>query len=107
MPSYDSKELPFVCPNPKCKKQMKVVYRDIFSSRRTKCSSCGTEVNFNSSAVSDFKSALDDMVKTEDNFKNERKKAEDKYKDDVKRAEEKISKAIGGIMKNAEVKMKM
>ena len=96
MPSYDSKELPLVCPNPKCKKQMKVGYRDIYSSRKTKCGSCGTEINFDSSAVSDFRSALDDMVRTEE-----------KFKDATKRAQDKINKAVGGILKNAEIKLKL
>lgn len=96
MSSYESKELQLACPNQKCKRQMKVIYRDIYSSRKTKCGSCGTEINFDSSVTSDFKSSVEDM-----------NRIEERYKDDMKKAQGRIDKAVAGILKNAEIKVKL
>ena len=85
MPTYDSKELPLNCPNPKCKRQMKVRYSEIYNSRRTKCNYCGAEINFEYNAVNNFKYACDDIIK----------------------ADEKFNKAVNEILTKAEIKMKL
>ncbi len=96
MSVYDNEELQLACPNQKCKRQMRVRYRDVYSSRRTKCTSCGTEINFDSSAASEFRSSLENMANLDA-----------RYRDDSKRAQERINKSIAGILKNADIKMKL
>jgi hypothetical protein len=83
MPSIENETFDFDCPNPKCERPFPVRYGDAFNSRRARCSRCGAEITFDSSAASNLRSALSDL----------------------QRAEEKVSKAVQQIGMKVQVKL--
>jgi len=66
MNSLDKENAGISCPNPKCKKDMNVKYMDIIYHGHAKCPKCGSEIVFNSSAVSNLKYAMHNFDQAKD-----------------------------------------
>jgi hypothetical protein len=82
MSTFDRAEFALACPA--CKKDMKVKYGDVYGSRHAKCQRCSAEVQFDSSAASNLRSATQE----------------------VERAQDKLQKAVAAVLNKAQVKLK-
>jgi len=55
-------------PCPKCGRDIKISYHDMFSRRKAKCSRCGSMYEFNSSDASNLRSKIRDFERAQDKF---------------------------------------
>ena len=61
--SLDRQKARIQCPS--CRRTMQPIYRDILSRRKVKCI-CGSVTEFSSSAVSRFRTALNELRRAQD-----------------------------------------
>lgn len=85
MGSFDRAEFKYKCAKSSCKSDQSVRYSQAWDSRKLRCSRCGSEIELDSSAANDLRSAVRDIEK----------------------GEERLSKALSQIFKNAKLQIKM
>lgn len=61
MSYYGDESIPFTCPNPKCKKDLSTKISDVVNRRKVHCSRCGSEIIFNSIAISNLRHAISEL----------------------------------------------
>lgn len=76
MSSFDRVEFALGCPS--CKKEMKVMFGDVYGSRRAKCQKCSAEITFDSSASSNLRLAVQELERAQDKLEKAKKSVLDR-----------------------------
>ncbi len=84
MSYYGDESIPFTCPNPKCKKDLSMKISEVVSKKKVHCSRCGSEIIFNSIAISNLHHTISEL----------------------ERAHVKLTQAMSQLMSKAELKIK-
>ena len=89
MSTFSDGKFPLACP--KCKKDLGLKISDILNRGKARCSSCGSEVIFDSSAIYNVKSAISEFERAMQN---------------VDKAKQGLNSAMSKIMNKAQFNIK-
>ena len=64
MNSMTDQPIELHCPNPRCKSDLHLKVSDVINKGKGRCSKCGSEITFSSSAVNALHSAVSDFEKS-------------------------------------------
>lgn len=82
MSSFGDSQIPLTCPNPKCKKDLSTRLSSVLNGPKIRCSRCGSEIVFSSSAVSNLRSAISELDRNSSDI--------DRAKQDFERAKSQL-----------------